>query len=413
MNSKNNLTVKVVRRGCILVVSAGLMVLAACGGGGGSSSSSGGGGSRVNNTQPLVVSSGPANTTVNGLFTSVTLCVPGASNCQTIPDVQVDTGSSGLRILASQLSLSLPQATDGSGNPLANCITFADNSFVWGPLVTADVQIAGAKASSVPIQIIGVSSFPAVPRACNTGGSANDTPSALGANGILGIGLFQQDCGVACSGAVSQVPAVYFSCPSSGCSVASVTLQSQLQNPVWLFPQDNNGVLVSLPSIPATGLPTTSGSLIFGIGTQSDNALGNAQVYATDANGNFSTTFKGKVYSSSYLDTGSNGIFFLDSSTIGSAFPPCPSSNSGFSCPPATVNDTATNTGLNGASAQFSFSIANADSLFNTGNSAFNNLGGPDTGEFDWGLPFFFGRTVFVAIENQSTPGGPGPYWAY
>ena len=413
MNSKNSSTAKAVRGGCIVVVSGGLMVLAACGGSGGSRSSSGGGSSTVNNTQPITVSSGPANSTVNGLFTSVTLCMPGTSSCQTIQDVQVDTGSSGLRILSSQLTLSLTQATDGNGNPLGNCITFADNSFVWGPVATADVQIAGEKASSVPIQIIGDSRFPAVPAACNSGGMADDTPSALAANGILGVGLFQQDCGTACSGSVSQVPPVYFSCPSSGCSVASVPLQSQLQNPVWLFPQDNNGVLVSLPSIPANGLPTTSGSLIFGIGTQSDNALGSAQLYTTDANGNFSTAFKGNTYSSSYLDSGSNGIFFLDSSTIGPAFPPCPSPNPDFSCPPMIVTETATNTGVNGTSGQVSFSIANADALFNTGNSAFSNLGGPDTGEFDWGLPFFFGRNVFVAIESQTTPVGLGPYWAY
>jgi hypothetical protein len=419
MNSQNGSPLKGVRHAYVLVVSAGLIILAACGGGGGSSSSSGtggsggGGGTAVNNTATMTVSSGPGNSTINGLFASVTLCVPGTSNCQTIPEVLVDTGSSGVRILASQVSLSLPQASDGSGNPLGNCITFADNTFVWGPVATADVQMAGEKASSVPIQIIGAPGFPAVPRDCNTGGTADDTASALGANGIAGVGLFRQDCGAACSAAVSQVPKVYFSCPSSGCSVASVPLQSQVQNPVWLFSQDNNGILISLPSIPANGLPTASGSLIFGIGTQSDNALGSAKVYTTDGNGNFSTTFKGKTYAGSYLDTGSNGIFFLGSSSIGSSYPPCPSPNQDFSCPSATVTASATNTGVNSTSAQISFSIANADTLFSTPNSAFNDLGGPDTGEFDWGLPFFFGRNVFVAIESQTTPAGPGPFWAY
>jgi len=34
-------------------------------------------------------------------------------------------------------------------------------------------------------------------------------------------------------------------------------------------------------------------------------------------------------------------------------------------------------------------------------------------GVFDWGLPFFYGRNVYAAIEQQSTPGGVGPYFAY
>ncbi|MDQ1387146.1 MAG: hypothetical protein QOF56_600, partial [Acidobacteriaceae bacterium] len=51
---------------------------------------------------------------------------------------------------------------------------------------------------------------------------------------------------------------------------------------------------------------------------------------------------------------------------------------------------------------------------------AFSQLGGPDTfpgtktqSYFDWGLPFFYGRNVYTAIETKSTPGGTGPYWAY
>jgi len=32
---------------------------------------------------------------------------------------------------------------------------------------------------------------------------------------------------------------------------------------------------------------------------------------------------------------------------------------------------------------------------------------------FDWGMPFFYGRRVFVVMENNTVAGKTGPYWAY
>ena len=396
-----------------LVASVALLaMLAGCGGGGGGSGSgSGSTPARVNNAQPIQVNLGPTNDTANELYTNVTICVPGTSNCQTIQNVQVDTGSEGLRILSSQLMLALPQVADAGRNPVGNCVQFADGSYIWGPIVTADVEMAGEKASRVPVQVISPANFPGAPKSCNTNnGAADNTVEALGANAIIGLGVFRHDCGAACAPGASSPPNIYYSCPASGCSVTTLALTNQLQNPVWLFPQDNNGIMISLPSIPDTGAPTVSGTMYFGIGTQSNNSLGSATVYTTDANGNFTTVFKGTSYSSSFIDSGSNGIFFLSSSTIG--LPQCKNST-GFSCPSSTVAYTATNQGANGTSGTVNFSIANADNLFNSTNSAFNDVGGPDTGQFDWGLPFFFGRNLFVAINTQNTPAGPGPYWAY
>ncbi|MBZ5543871.1 MAG: DUF3443 domain-containing protein [Acidobacteriia bacterium] len=409
-----------VRKGSIaklvfsLGLSAGLLVLASCGNGGGSSTNTNP--PPVSNTQPMEVNLGPANNYTNGLFTDVTLCVPGSSSCQTINNVLVDSGSVGLRILSSQVTLSLPAITDNSSNGLQECLAFADGSYLWGAVQAADVKLAGEKAASVPLQMINAPNTGlAVPSQCLSSGGANvGTVTALGANGILGIGNFRQDCGGDCTGASSQVPALYYLCPNTVCQVASVPLAFQLQNPVWLFPQDNNGVLISLPSIPADGAPTVSGSLIFGIGTQSNNGLGTARIYTTDAFGNFQTTFNNIAYSQSFIDSGSNGFYFLDAQTLG--IPDC-SDLPGFYCPASTVNSTATNTGLNGTTAQVSFSIANADALFsaNSGsNAAFNDLGGDNPGGFDWGMPFFFGRNVFVGIEGQTGPNGVvGPYWAY
>ncbi len=85
-------------------------------------------------------------------------------------------------------------------------------------------------------------------------------------------------------------------------------------------PSDNNGVLISLPTVPNGGSPTVNGSLIFGIGTQSNNGLGMATVYAVPDTGNnagnFITTFDGNSYPQSFIDSGSNGFFFPNAKGI-------------------------------------------------------------------------------------------------
>lgn len=362
------------------------------------------------NVQPITVGSGPTGNYTNGAFTSVTVCVPATTTCQTIDGVLVDTGSSGLRLLSSALTISLPQQKAGDGNPVVECLPFV-SGYTWGPVQTADIQISGEKASAVPIQVMSDTDFP-VPGACADRGSSEDTLGALGANGLLGVGNFAQDCGGACVATGAGNPELYYECPASGCVVTGESLAQQVQNPVALFATDNNGVILELPAV--TGPEASiSGSLIFGIGTQSNNRLSGATVYTVDSDGNFTTSYKSQPYNQSFLDSGSNGLYFLTSSASG--IPVCPDA-AFFYCPSSTQNLSATNQGANGASGQVSFSVASADNLFNDNPSAFVfvNLAGPNSlPGFDWGLPFFFGRNVYTAIEGMSTPGGNGPYWAY
>jgi hypothetical protein len=366
------------------------------------------------NTVPVVVNAGPAGDYANGLFASVTVCAPGStSNCQTIGGILVDTGSSGLRMLSSAMSSSLvaalPQQTS-NGNPVIECAQFQDG-FTWGPVQSADISMAGERASAVPIQVIGTPNAPAVPASCSSAGPPEDTLAALGANGVLGVGVFRQDCGPGCAVSGSSNPGFYYACPSSGCQIIAEGINQQLQNPVWLFTGDNNGVVIALPSISAPGAATVSGTMIFGIGTQSNNALGSATVQTTTGDGSFTVSFQNKPYTESFIDSGTNGIFFLDAATTG--LPLCPDSKD-FYCPasPQTLN--ATNVGANNTNKAISFSITNADTFLNNPMLfASPTLGGPNPGSFDWGLPFFFGKTIFTAIEGQNSPGGFGPYWAY
>jgi hypothetical protein len=364
-------------------------------------------------------------------FATITVCVPGTTTCQTIDHVTVDTGSSGLRILSGVLTIPLPAANDSNGNPLYECTVFADG-FVWGPVATANLTIAGEQTSAttpMPVQIMTPSTTsPAPPGSCSgqtTGPNEGGSVDAFGANAIIGVGLFQQDCGLACTTQNSTIPDVYYDCPSSGCIPTYVTVSQQVPNPVTLFATDNNGVLVQLPTVPDGGLATVNGSLIFGIGTQSNNGLGSATVYPVPDTGNnagdFITTFTGQSYPQSFVDSGSNGYFFLDSATTG--IPTCSGNNlppNTWYCPTTSPDNlTATNQGQNalgqgvGNAVAVNFSIEDTTTLFSGNNTAFSTLGGTNPGAFDWGLSFFFGRNVFTAIDTLSTPGGTGPYFAY
>ena len=398
-----------------------------CGGGGTPTSNAGGNSvtpPTASNVAAVVVDPGPAGNYTNGLFVTVTVCVPGTTTCQSIDHVLVDTGSEGLRVLGSVLTLPLPQQKDATGNAIAQCNVFADGTFTWGPLASADIQIAGEKASAVPIQVIGETQIPVTPT-CT--GTDNDTVQTLEANGILGIGPFLQDCGQFCVTSIPS-PAFYYTCSSSGCTGTVEPLTSQLQNPVGMFSTDNNGTIIELPGISNSGAATVTGSLVFGIGTQSNNGLKGATPLAIDpSSGTIATQFNGLQYNGTVIDSGSNGLFILDAGTLGVTT--CPSPDDSFYCPGAP-NTNALNlhnfSGSTGAinfdsagdQSTVNFGIANAEFLFGTANAggtnfAFNNLGGPNSGAFDWGLPFFFGRNVFTAIENQNTPIGAGPYYAY
>jgi len=374
------------------------------------------------NLQSLVVDNGPQPqnfTTFNQAFVTVEVCVPGTQTCQSIDHVLVDTGSSGLRLLSSVLTVPLPQQNDSSGNPLDECHIFTDG-YGWGPVSLADVSITGELGPSTLVHVlIPSTSSPPVPASCSSqsmGSNEGDSVAALGANGILGVGVFQQDCGATCTSSNGTIPPIYYDCPASGCNPTFVTLAQQVPNPVSMFMADNNGVLISLPTVPSQGLPNLTGSLIFGIGTQGNNALQSAVVYTVPSSGSnagqITSIYSGTSYPA-FINSGADAFYFLDSATTSLTTCTVPPQDLTWYCPTSLTNLTATNQGTNGNQGTVNFSIGNASTLLSSGNAALDTLGAPLPGEFDWGLPFFFNRVVFTAIENQSTPGGTGPYIAY
>jgi uncharacterized protein DUF3443 len=387
------------------VACAVICLMSGCGGGGGSGGGAGSPPPPATTANVLTVSVDPSGvcTNVNELCAQVTICQPGTSSCQTIPDILVDIGSFGLRIFGSVLSPPLMQEIDSQGNPIGECVFFADGTAFWGPVQLADVVLGGEPAVRVPVHVVAptfagqsTSNNP-----CNT--VIDSDPQVVNFNGILGIGVFAQDCGPVC--AAQSNNNLYFSCVASTCTSTVVPLLKQVQNPVWLLPSDNNGVLLTLPNVPSTGAPAVSGSLILGIGTAMNNTPpAGVSVFTTDQNGLLTTIYKGTIFGQSVIDSGSNGYFFQDPT-----IPVCAMPLQDFYCPPNPTPLSATLVGANGHQAIIPFQVANTASLLQTGNVVFNNLGGQFS-FFVWGLPFFLGRTAYVGIESQPSMLGTGPF---
>jgi hypothetical protein len=360
----------------------------------------------TNNIAPMSVDTGPPGVNAqNTAFVSITVCEPGTSNCQVINNIEVDTGSTGIRLIADVLNhnLKLP-AIQTNGAAVAECYTYVSSS-VWGSVKTADVTIGGETAHSVPVQIMGdrASPYATVPASCP--GPITDTVVSFGANGIIGVNNSNPDCGMLCTNSSPPVSAFYYTCNNSDCTASTnLPLALQVPNPATYFATDNNGVILQLPAIPDAGATSVLGSLIFGIGTQPNNQLGNATIYPTTSNGNFKTIYN-NVLHVSYTDSGTNEYIFPNDS-----IPPIPVLN-GYYNPAQPLNLQATMVGHGGMpTGLVNFMLVSEPTLASNITAAL--IGSPGGG-FVWGLSFFFGRTVYTAIDGAYTSAGYGPYIAY
>jgi hypothetical protein len=365
----------------------------------------------LKNVMPVIVNRGlPGSGATDEPFVSVTLCTPGTSKCQTIDDVLVDTGSTGLRIMASALSsgFTLPTQTTTAGGTLVECEQFG-GAYQWGSVRLADVLLGGEVARKLPVHIVGDPAFTSVPAVCSSCGPPQLTPAELGANGLLGISTFVYDCGVECASS-SPLTAFYYSCTGTDCTVASAALDEQITNPIALLETDNNGALLRFPPVSAAGAMSLTGQLIFGIGTQPNNGLGDAKILKVDASGYFTTVFDGQTMSQSYIDSGTNQLSFDDA-----AIPTCAGQLDYLFCPSSPLALTAQNQGIGGVMSTVTFEVENASSLFAMSSyTAFDDIAGPGgSGSFVWGFPFFIGRSVYVGLLGKTTPGGERPFFAY
>lgn len=399
----------------LLLSTSMVLSLAACSGG------ASGGGSGQSNVDPLPNGAAVYAPTMSGdnvipvtvscgymnmPCVSVTICKPGTSFCVVVDKILLDTGSSGLRVFSSKIStLNLSSETSSlDGGELAKITNFADGTCHWGPVKIADLKLGNEVASNNRIQVIYQGTYATIPADSQCNNPETD-PVAAEYNGILGVGVRDQDCGSTCVAATNN--GSYYSCTSGTCTGSTASLTQQVRNPVAMLSaiagiDDSNGSALVLPSIPTTGAISASGYLILGIGTRTNNTPdGTVKMFKTDSNGFFTTSYNSRSYTA-FIDSGSNGLYFPPTS---SSTPIC--SGSVFYCPDSTVSLSATIRGTNTSMTQaISFNVVNTYAAYYSDNYA-SNTGGYLTMSgsyvFDWGLPFFFGRTVYTGINGKST----------
>ena len=381
----------------------------------------------VVNTMSVAVDAGPtaAPGALNHAYVTVKVCAPGsATQCTNIDHVLLDTGSWGLRLVRSVLaagSLTLAPETDTQGQTIEECATFGGGQ-TWGPVAPADVVLAGETASKVPVQIMDDTGAGApAPATCGAGGTLINHVADWYANGVLGVGVFAQDCGTACVGPGTPL-AMYYGCTAAGvCTAENVALSAQVTNPATLFAADNNGIIVNMPSLQnANGDASVQGELTFGLATQADNSLPAAglTLLAADSRGDFVTTYNGAATAlPALIDSGVDSYSFDDPGIAA-----CTAvAWVGYYCPavaPQTlsaVNASAASTTATVATTQNTVTFAIGDpNSFVANAAAYSELaGGGGSTRFTWGMPFFYGRKIYIGFAGRTSGASTGPYYAY
>jgi len=243
------------------------------------------------------------------------------------------------------------------------------------------------------------------------------------ANGVLGIGVFAQDCGAACVSPATPLD-MYYGCTAAGaCTAENIVLAAQVTNPVTLFAADNNGIIVSMPNLQnVNGDASVQGELTFGLGTQSDNPIPatGLTMLGADSHGDFSTTYNGGATALPALLDSGTGSYAFDDPVLAAS--PCMNPKwVGYYCPAvapqsaSAVNASASSTTANIISSTNTVNFAIGDpNTFVLTAAAFGQLaGGGGLTTFKWGMPFFYGRKIYIGFDARASGSFAGPYYAY
>lgn len=353
----------------------------------------------ASNVTQVIAGSGYNGQGANTPYITVTVCVPNTTTCQTLDSILLDTGSVGLKIDQSQMTVSLPAILQtGTNLPFSVCNLYG-SGYAFATANYADVYIAGEKASNIPVQVIDDSSSQSgVPTSCSNQGQPIDFSSS-GARGIIGVNPI---INVANSTNIDYV----YNNGSYEETTSGIPVQYFNVNPVGYFVSDNNGEIISLPAATANTNTNLVGTITFGLNTESNNSVPNgvSSVLGDPNNfiGEFKATTQGVTYDSMF-DSGTNTWLFYDASIA-----VCPT---GDYCPSSAVTWQSTINSYNNTSNPISINAT----IEAPGNNAIMPFWGyqSSSGSGLYGLPFYYGKTVYLGFVGYQTSMGAGPTWGF
>ena len=343
----------------------------------------------------------------NLAYVDVTVC-NAAQQCRTVPNVLVDTGSSGLRLYREALGgLQLEAVRDDMGRRLGSAADFAVGG-LWGTLHSAQVRVGQVETTqAIPIQLFDAAS-PSELRPASYKDDARPRFITMG-NGVLGISPRRHD------------PQRYFALHRWGPGAVlpawnpvDVDASRQVVNPIGHFPDPyNNGSVISLPEVDGSaGQKTAQGWLGFGIGQPTAAlfpAAAHVMAHELDEQGKFAAMLGGRRVDL-LAHSGSN-VLMLDLEPLG--LPRHERFKRFYDAAPLTPLPLAF--GANEIELAHPLCIgpaANMKKAIDDGYAVLPMLAiapiaqdAPNV----LGLPFFFGRTVATGLQGAVNPFPPEP----
>ncbi len=340
---------------------------------------------------------------INTIFVDVTVC-DAAQACRTVPNVIVDTGSTGLHLYREALDgLELDAVTTSDGRPLSHWTGFGSRT-IWTTVNRAQVRIGKVSTDVIPIALYDKPSPLEQLPAAYTKVDSRDWFVGI-ANGVLGISPRR------------QLAEGYFVDRHEGGAEAApdwhevvVDTSRQLANPIAHFPApyDNGSVIKLLGAGPGAAYAKLPGWLGLGIGLPTYGLFpASARVvsHELDQDGHF-PLMVGERRFDVLLDSATN-MLALDLDHLG-----IPRRGDGgwyYDAPAATPLELTALCGKRKVKLAQAVYVGARDSIFlkPQGYAVLPSLivtpeltGGVST----LGSPFFYGRTVATGLQGSINP---------